>query len=277
MAILGVVMGIVVYSIRSLIPLAQVFLKTVSTISRNYSACMTVSLFGSLLSMLYTTAFIACVFFVSQVYHDQGSKFALVSVFALFSLYWTSQTIKSWVHVTVSGLFATVYFYGEADGKGSIRVYSVRNPTWESLKRASTTSFGSICFGSLLIAIIETIEAIVRSSKENARHNDNGIVYFLLACLECLIGYFRALFEYFNHYAFTQVAIYGKSFCEAAKDTWELMKFHGLTAVANDLIIDSVLGFAGIVVAFVVAVVVFLIGMYVESLFFINAYNFQTY
>lgn len=29
-------------------------------------------------------------------------------------------------------------------------------------------------------------------------------------------------------YAFTQVAIYGKTYCQAAKDTWQLVKSHGV-------------------------------------------------
>jgi hypothetical protein len=51
----------------------------------------------------------------------------------------------------------------------------------------------------------------------------------------------EALLEYFNHYAFTQVAIYGKDFCTAAKDTWNLVKQRGMDAVINDNLIGNVL------------------------------------
>ncbi|RUS12905.1 plasma-membrane choline transporter-domain-containing protein, partial [Endogone sp. FLAS-F59071] len=40
--------------------------------------------------------------------------------------------------------------------------------------------------------------------------------------------------EYFNYYAYTQVAIYGKDFCTAAKDTWTLIKDRGIEAIIND-------------------------------------------
>ena len=38
------------------------------------------------------------------------------------------------------------------------------------------------------------------------------------------------------------VAIYGMSFCEAAKQTYELVKSHGITALVNECIVGQVLG-----------------------------------
>lgn len=34
-------------------------------------------------------------------------------------------------------------------------------------------------------------------------------------------------------YAFTQVAIYGKTYCQAAKDTWTLVKSRGVGTLFN--------------------------------------------
>lgn len=53
------------------------------------------------------------------------------------------EVIKNVVHVTASGLMATWYFLS---GVGM-----PRNPTSLAFKRATTTSFGSICLGSLLV------------------------------------------------------------------------------------------------------------------------------
>lgn len=101
--------------------------------------------------------------------------------------------------------------------------------------RATTTSFGSICLGSLLVAILQTIRAILRSLKRSERGN-------LLVCLaECLVGCIEHLLQYFNIYAFAQVAIYGKSYCQAAKDTWSLISSHGIQAIINDDLISGVL------------------------------------
>ena len=57
----------------------------------------------------------------------------------------------------------------------------------------------------------------------------------MLGCIEDIV-------EYFNFYAFTQVAIYGKDFCDAAKSTWKLVKSKGIDALINDSLIGYVLG-----------------------------------
>jgi len=152
-------------------------------------------------------------------------------IFLIFSLYWTSQVIKNVVHVTTSGLYATWYFLS---GVGM-----PSDPTQKSFKRAVTTSFGSICLGSLLVAILKTLKHLV----EGLRKQNNGIIVCLLMCfLNCLDN----LIQYFNFYAFTQVAIYGKQYCRAAKDTWELFKTSGVQAIINDNLISGVLSLGSI-------------------------------
>jgi len=56
-------------------------------------------------------------------------------------------------------------------------------------------------------------------------------------------------------YAFTQVAIYGKSYCQAAKDTWALVKSHGVDAIINDNLISGVLLMGSIMGGIVSAIV----------------------
>ncbi len=91
--------------------------------------------------------------------------------------------IKNVVHVTASGLYATWYFMS---GLGM-----PSNPTQKAFKRAVTTSFGSICLGSLLVAILKTLRQIV----DSARRNNNNILFCLLSCiLSCL----DSLLRYFS-------------------------------------------------------------------------------
>lgn len=69
--------------------------------------------------------------------------------FMLLSFYWGIQVIKNVSHVTVAGTVASWWF--NVESKGS---------TGGALKRSLTTSFGSICFGSLIVAIIQTIKQV---------------------------------------------------------------------------------------------------------------------
>lgn len=62
-----------------------------------------------------------------------------------------------------------------------------------------TTSFGSICFGSLIVAIIQALRQLAHQARQNG---DAGI----LACIaECILGCLESIAEYFNKWAF----IYG--------------------------------------------------------------------
>jgi len=75
------------------------------------------------------------------------------------------------------------------------------NPSIGAFKRSVTTSFGSICLGSLLVAFLRALRQLIAST----RGRDN----FVAAIADCIIGILDNLMTYFNHYAFTQVAIYG--------------------------------------------------------------------
>jgi len=68
------------------------------------------------------------------------------------------------------------------------------------------------------------------------------------------------LLRYFNLYAFTQVAVYGKTYCQAAKDTWNLIHTHGYEAIVNDNLISNVLTMGALLGAIVCAFVGGLVG-----------------
>jgi len=125
----------------------------------------------------------------------------------------------------VSGVVATWYFLGDQ---------SPSSPTLGALRRSVTTSFGSIACGSLLVALIKTLRFIVRAG---ASSNNRWLTCLCMCFLNCL----DRLVQYFNHYAFCEVAIYGYSYIEAASATWRLFATAGLSALVNDSILDGVL------------------------------------
>jgi hypothetical protein len=117
-------------------------------------------------------------------------------IYLLFSFYWMTQVIKNTTHVTVSGLYAAYYFLGVSTN-GSVTL-AVSNPTLSAAKRAVTTSFGSICFGSLIIAILQTIRALLRMAADNARDEGNVVAAFCAMCAHCILSCIEDLVEYFN-------------------------------------------------------------------------------
>lgn len=74
-----------------------------------------------------------------------------IQVFCV-SLFWTGAVLCNTVHVIVSGLVFLVLIHGGRDASSM-----PPNSLMKSLRYAVTTSFGSICYGSLFTAAIRTL------------------------------------------------------------------------------------------------------------------------
>ena len=94
--------------------------------------------------------------------------------------FWTIFVIRNIVHVTVSGTVAAWWNTSNSNRKPMTST--------TALCRALTLSFGSICFGSFIVSIIETIKTIIMFFRHLAAKSHNGVAVCLLGCLECIIG-----------------------------------------------------------------------------------------
>jgi len=99
--------------------------------------------------------------------------------------------LQNVVHVTTAGTMASWYFFFPNT--------RVENPVLNSFKRASIYSLGSIALGSLIIAVVQALRAIVRQ----AMRSRNEVVRCIVNCLMDMLE--RAV-RFFNVYAFTIIA-----------------------------------------------------------------------
>jgi len=245
---------------RSRIPFAKVVLKTVTSVTKKYPATIFLGVIECIIASIWYvfvcfTLVAAIAKSVNEKNENSKTIAYVVYVFLIFSFFFTSQVINNFVHVTISGVFATYYFRGVHEpGTNKIEV-DVKNPTLKSFKRAATTSFGSICFGSLLIALVSTLRVLANQTKQEAAEDENYILCLIACCVECILSCIEDGIEYFNVYAFTEVAIYGKPYCQAAKDTWTLCKSRGIEAIINDNIIGNVLSIGALAIGSLTALV----------------------
>ncbi|KAF9127768.1 putative choline transporter, neither null mutation nor overexpression affects choline transport [Mortierella sp. 14UC] len=239
-AIFGLIFGLLYASMwffwKSRIPFATEMLRAVTSISKKYPATFVFAFLGLFVQIVYSVYFTAVISGCYEMYYDQttGStpgKLKVLIVFCFFSFYWTSQVIKNVIHVTIAGVFATYYFMA-----GSPQGMS-KSPTLASFKRACTTSIGSICFGSLIIAVIQTLRALTQILRSDG---NDGILAFIACLIDCILSCLQGIIEYVNKYAFCQVAIYGKAYIPAARDTWTILKDRGIVQIINDNLIGNV-------------------------------------
>ena len=162
-----------------------------------------------------------------------------ILVFALLlSYHWTFQVIKK-------GRGWFVPSEGTSFCSNGVR---------DSLVRSMTTSFGSICLGLLLVAIIEALKSIVRNLRES--ENGGGI---LLCLAECLLACLADVMEYFNMWAFVFVGLYGYPFIDAGKNVLTLFQTRGWTTIITDNLSQGVLGLVIVAVGLITGLISFLI------------------
>lgn len=276
--------GLYAYSVQRRIPFAAANLRTaLSAIQTNYGVCMVayaVAVAANFFVVLWVLAFAGVAFKVGGHGFEEGQHgefdFNLnpfLVTFMILSYYWTAQVLQVrtegvWcfvlfqlyfdilttpqniIHVTVSGIIGTWWFAPqEAQSAFSPAIV-------DSFSRATTYSFGSICFGSLLVAIIQTMERIVHSMRHRRQNN------ILLCIMECLLHFLQRVGQYFNKWAFVYVGLYGYDYITAGRKALELFQSRGWSVIINDNLVYRML----MLVSIVVGAISGLVGMFLADL-----------
>lgn len=235
-------------------------LKTAVDVSKTYGHVYLVSALGGLcataLAAWYSVTFVAVYAKWSPGQNpacaEGGCSTAKVTgliVFITFAMYWISEWLKNTIHTTISGVYGSWYFHPHNLPKGATR---------GSLRRALTYSFGSISLGSLVVAIINFLRQLCSVARQNeaAQGNIMGVVLFWI--LGCLIGILDWAVQFLNRYAFSYIALYGKPYVAAAKDTWSMIKQRGIDALVNECLIGPVLSMGATFVGYATSLLAYL-------------------
>ena len=206
------------------IPFSVLMLQTSVDVSKKYGHVYLVSFIGGLLATAFGAWYSVTLVAVYVKYEPgnnpacstgvggcSSAKVIGLIVFITFAAYWISEWLKNTIHTTISGVYGSWYFYSRNFPRGATR---------GALKRSLTYSFGSISFGSLLVALINMLRQFcsVAQQQEASQGNMAGAILFCI--LGCLISILDWVVQFLNRYAFSHIALYGKPYVAAAKDTW---------------------------------------------------------
>ncbi|KAG7354170.1 plasma-membrane choline transporter family protein [Nitzschia inconspicua] len=244
--------GLYAYYVWGRIPAAAANLRTaLSAIQTNGGVCILaygIAFLANIWVVVWCLAFVGVSFKESSCVNGvcQSHLNALSVILLILSYHWTSQVIKNVLHVTVSGVVGTWWFAPQDCS-------SVWSPAiMDSFSRATTYSFGSICMGSLLVAVIQTLETIARNARRS--RDGNGL---LLCILECILHLLSRVAKYFNKWAYVYVGLYGYDYLTAGKKVLELFEARGWTTIINDNLIHRCL----VLVAVVIGAITGFVGM----------------
>ncbi|CAG8161472.1 unnamed protein product [Penicillium salamii] len=248
------------------IPFTAFMLQTAMDVARGYGHIFLVSALGGIVTVAFAAWFSVTLVSVYVAYEpsstgsnpscqDGGCSRAKVIglvVYVTFAMYWVSEWIKNTVHTTIAGVYGSWYFWSKSAGgmpKGSTR---------GAFRRATTYSFGSISLGSLIIAFIQMMRQACSIAQRQEAAQGNLIGSIAMWVLGCFISLLDWLITLFNRYAFCHIALYGKAYIPAAKDTWKMMRDRGIDALVQDCLMGPVLTMGSTFVAYVCALLSYL-------------------
>ncbi|KAF8798723.1 integral to plasma membrane protein [Phlegmacium glaucopus] len=231
------------FGFRSRIPLTSLLLQVVMDVTKHHTSVYVVA-FTALFLQAGLAAWYTFTVIATYAKWTPGNpscdtsncssgKVAGLIFFETFSFLWTSQVIGNVSLATLAGgPFGSWYYFGPRS-LGEMP----KHPTLSAFGRASTFSLGSIAFGSLIVTILDLLRLILNAAMNNANADGHPVEVCLACCASCFIGLLESTVEYFNRYAYIEIALYGKPYIAAAKDTWKLFKDRGIDALINDSLV----------------------------------------
>lgn len=160
-----------------------------------------------------------------------------VLVAMMLVYFWVTFVLRNVIAVTTAG---TVAAWKTASNTPFI--------TMGAWARAVTLNLGSICFGSLIVAILETIVWLLNCCSWMLSQSGNCVAACLVGCLACIVGCVESAIEFFNRFAYTYVGCYGYSFVTSSRHVFQLFAKKGWSAIVNDDLTGNVFFLGNLVV-----------------------------
>ena len=149
-----------VYAVRRRIPFASANLATACAAVTDHPQVVYTA-FGALVVQVLWVVFWSMAFFgVEANSTDDGY---ICEFFMLISFFWGLLVIKNIVHCTTAGTVGSWWF-----------VANPQKPVMGAVKRAMTTSLGSICLGSLVVAVLKAMRVMIDSARRGSRRSGGG-------------------------------------------------------------------------------------------------------
>jgi hypothetical protein len=156
--------------------------------------------------------------------------------FMFFALLWTMNFISNMGSLVIAHAVATWYFTIPEEREEKISSETL----WHSYKVSMRKHFGTVAFGSLLIALIQFARSVALYIKNKLpeEYKDMMIVRVFCCCLDCCLCCFECCMKYISKMAYIQTAIHGSGFLSSAKNAIGLimsniMRIGGLSFVAE--------------------------------------------
>jgi len=127
-----------------------------------------------------------------------------------FGIIWVTEVVVACHQFMLSSAVSRYYFCMPKSE------FSSTSPLLESFLTLITYHMGSICFGSLLVALLRIPQAICGYIYHKSKETNNKLAQCLAKACMCCLCLFEKCLRYFNATSYAMVAITGHSYCVSA-------------------------------------------------------------
>ncbi|GJQ71206.1 hypothetical protein Trydic_g1103 [Trypoxylus dichotomus] len=214
-----------------------------------------ISLFTVIVCWLYFSLWIQSAGFLTYVrkgffIFKSDSTMKIAGFWNLFSMLWMCQFIIGCQHMVLGGAIATWYFTRNKNQLGYPIIYSFYNLIRYHL--------GSVCFGSLIIAIVQLVRILLLILQRYLKNKTGRCAQCILTCCQCCLYCFEKSLKFISGYAYIRVAMYGKNFCKSGREAFKVLVNNSLRVT----VINSVGDFVLILTKVLVVVATVIIGVH---------------
>lgn len=242
---MAVILMIAVFVLRNKIHLTcAIISETCRGIQSNYFGLISVSVTIALVyigfAAVWGTSFVylysipsSTVTIDSQVVQKFNESVRNLMYFQIFGFFWVSNFAIALFQMSVAGAMSQWYFTRE--DYSSIHLGS---PAFKSFIHGLTYSFGSLAFGSLLVAIINFIQFLIAQAR---RASKTKFLSWAFCLVECCFGCIESLVKFINKFSFVYIAMHGYHFVKASRCSFSLLSRNFLSAAVVDYLTYYVL------------------------------------
>jgi len=132
--------------------------------------------------------------------------------FACLNVVWYVMLLFDMRLYIISGTISKWYMQ-----TGNVKIYN-------EVLNAISNSFGSLCFSSLIMTIVQFIRGIFENISDNRNRSIAEVI--VNSCAQCIL----AFVEFMTKFAVIQMSMTGESFCKASKTVTDLLKRNGMSS-----------------------------------------------
>ena len=191
-----------------------------------------ITVVGALVFGTFSVAFYG--YYAFQASDDDGDVSLILACLSFALCFFWAQQVLKYIIVCATASTASGWWFSKAN-TAPIAAFA----------RAVTYHYGSICFGSLIVAPVECVSTSVNFVKRKSARAEGGTAYSVLAgCLYCVTSLLQcceSILDYCNKFAFVYVGTRGASYAYASMQIVSLFDTQSCIAAGADFYAETVM------------------------------------